>query len=262
LGPAVYAPVGAIAKFLAGIDFLKLSKPGIPDFDELNASLSKTTGWRVVAVPGLVPDTVFFNHLAHRRFVAGRFIRKPDQLDYLEEPDIFNDVFGHVPLLANPVFADYMEAYGKGGLRAMERGMVEKFARLYWYTVEFGLIRTEGALKIYGAGIVSSFGESAFSLDDPSPNRIAFDTLRTMRTPYRIDDYQQNYFVIDSFADLLRRRRDVDSASFYDELETLPDIAIGDRMEGECGFTHGTQGYARMRAHSHSMVPGGFDVTS
>jgi phenylalanine-4-hydroxylase len=155
-----------------------------------------------------------------------------------------------------------MEAYGKGGLRAMERGMVEKFARLYWYTVEFGLIRTEGALKIYGAGIVSSFGESAFSLDDPSPNRIAFDTLRTMRTPYRIDDYQQNYFVIDSFADLLRRRRDVDSASFYDELETLPDIAIGDRMEGECGFTHGTQGYARMRAHSHSMVPGGFDVTS
>ena len=238
----------AAPEFLAGIDFLKLSKPGIPDFDELNANLSNATGWRVVAVPGLVPDTVFFDHLANRRFVAGRFIRKPDQLDYLEEPDIFHDVFGHVPLLANPIFAHYMEAYGKGGQRAMQRGMVEKFARLYWYTVEFGLIDAGDGLKIYGAGIVSSYGESAFSLDDPSPHRLAFDTLRTMRTPYRIDDYQQNYFVIESFADLLRRTRDVDFAAFYDELETLPDIAIGDILDGERVFAKGTQDYARRRA--------------
>ncbi len=252
----------AAPSFLAGIDMLKLSKPGIPDFDELNARLGSATGWRVVAVPGLVPDTVFFDHLANRRFVAGRFIRRPDQFDYLEEPDIFHDVFGHVPLLADPIFADYMEAYGKGGLRAMQRGMVEKFARLYWYTVEFGLIRDGDRLKIYGAGIVSSHAETAFALDDPSPNRIAFDTLRTMRTPYRIDDFQQNYFVIESLADLLRRTRDVDFATLYDKLETLPDIAIGDLLEDEQIFTRGTQNYANTRAHSHSIVPGGFDVTS
>ncbi len=252
----------AAPAFLAGIDMLKLSKPGIPDFAELNARLAATTGWRVVAVPGLVPDTVFFDHLANRRFVAGRFIRRPDQFDYLEEPDIFHDVFGHVPLLADPVFADYMEAYGKGGQRAMQRGMVDKFARLYWYTVEFGLIRDGDALKIYGAGIVSSHSETTFALDDPSPNRIAFDTLRTMRTPYRIDDFQQNYFVVDSLEDLLRRTRDVDFASLYDELESLPDIAIGDLIAGERVFTHGSQAYARRRAHSHSIVPGGFDVTS
>jgi phenylalanine-4-hydroxylase len=252
----------AAPAFLAGIDMLKLSKPGIPDFEELNARLTEATGWRVVAVPGLVPDTVFFDHLANRRFVAGRFIRRPEQFDYLEEPDIFHDVFGHVPLLADPIFADYMEAYGKGGLRAMQRGMVDKFARLYWYTVEFGLIRDGDRLKIYGAGIVSSHAETAFALDDPSPNRIAFDTLRTMRTPYRIDDFQQNYFVVDSLADLLQRTRDVDFASLYDELEALPDIAIGDLIEGERIFTRGTQNYANTRAHSHSIVPGGFDVTS
>jgi phenylalanine-4-hydroxylase len=235
----------AAPALLAGIDFLKLSKSGIPNFDELNARLAPATGWRVVAVPGLVPDTVFFDHLANRRFVAGRFIRRPDQFDYLEEPDIFHDVFGHVPMLADPVFADYMEAYGKGGLRAMQRGMVDKFARLYWYTVEFGLIREGDALKIYGAGIVSSHSESAFALDDPSPNRIAFDTLRTMRTPYRIDDFQQNYFVVESLEQLLRQTRDVDFAAFYDALETLPDIAIGDLCPGEHVFTHGTQAYAR-----------------
>ena len=149
-------PGRAVAAFLNGLDVLKLSRPGIPDFDELNAHLGPRTGWKVVAVPGLVPDEVFFDHLANRRFVAGRFIRGPHQMDYLREPDVFHDVFGHVPLLADPVFADYMQAYGRGGLRAVRLGGLEMLARLYWYTVEFGLIHEGGRLKIFGAGMFVS----------------------------------------------------------------------------------------------------------
>ena len=191
---AALLPGRAVPEFLAGLDMLRMDRPGIPDFDALSERLMAATGWQVVAVPGLVPDEVFFDHLANRRFVAGRFIRKPDQIDYLEEPDVFHDVFGHVPLLANPVFADYMQAYGRGGLRAAGAGAIEKLARLYWYTVEFGLIASPEGLRIYGAGIVSSRSESAFALDDPSPNRIGFDMRRIMRTDYRIDDFQQSYF--------------------------------------------------------------------
>jgi phenylalanine-4-hydroxylase len=211
--------------FLRGLDMLRLSKAGIPDFEELSERLAALTGWRVVAVPGLVPDDVFFDHLANRRFVAGRFIRRPDQLDYLEEPDVFHDVFGHVPLLSDPAFADYMQAYGKGGQRAIQFGALEKLARLYWYTVEFGLIRERGDLKLYGAGIVSSFAESVFALDDPSPNRIAFNLDRVMRTDYRIDDYQQSYFVIDSFEELRHQTADVDFAPIYARLAGQADIA-------------------------------------
>jgi phenylalanine-4-hydroxylase len=214
----------ASTAFLNGLGILNLSRPGIPDFEELSDRLEKRTGWRVVAVPGLVPDEVFFDHLANRRFVAGRFIRKPEQLDYLEEPDVFHDVFGHVPLLADPVFADYMQAYGVGGLRAITFHALQKLARLYWYTVEFGLIREQGDLKLYGAGILSSFGESVFALESPSPNRIGFDLERVMRTQYRIDDYQQSYFVIDSFDELLHQTADADFAPLYDRLEKLSDI--------------------------------------
>lgn len=220
----------AVPAFIEGLEVLRMAKPGIPDFDELNERLSKATGWRVVAVPGLVPDEVFFEHLANRRFVAGRFIRTPDQLDYLQEPDIFHDVFGHVPLLTQPVFADYMQAYGEGGLRAARLGMIEALARLYWYTVEFGLIRDGSGLKLYGAGIVSSYGESLFALDDPSPHRIAFDLERVMRTRYRIDDYQQNYFVIESFEDLLRQTRDADLGPIYERLRGLPPIEVAELL--------------------------------
>jgi len=233
--------------FLEGLDVLRLSKPGIPDFDELSDVLTKRTGWQVVAVPGLVPEEVFFEHLANRRFPAGNFIRKPDQLDYLQEPDVFHDVFGHVPLLAHPVFADYMQAYGQGGLRAMEFGAIDKLARLYWYTVEFGLIRDGGDLRIYGAGIVSSYGESLFALDDPSPNRIGFDLLRVMRTKYRIDDFQQTYFVIDSFDDLLRRTVETDFGPLYHELERLPDLEITDILPDDRVLTRGTQAYAMQK---------------
>ena len=243
-------PERVVPAFLDGLDMLRLSKPGIPDFAELNERLSRATGWQVVAVPGLVPDEVFFEHLANRRFVAGRFIRSPAQIDYIEEPDIFHDVFGHVPLLAHPVFADYMQAYGKGGLRAARLGMIEALARLYWYTVEFGLIRTSGELKLYGAGIVSSFGESLFALDDPSPNRIGFDLERVMRSPYRIDDYQQSYFVIESFEDLLHQTRDADLGPIYERLRGSEPIAVGALTPTDTVIHRGTQAYARARAAS------------
>ena len=237
-------PGRASEAFLRGLDVLRLDRPGIPDFAALNERLMAATGWQVVAVPGLVPDDVFFDHLANRRFVSGNFIRRTDQLDYLQEPDVFHDVFGHVPMLADPVFADYMQAYGKGGLRSLGFGALHKLARLYWYTVEFGLVRENGGLRIYGAGIVSSYGESIFALDDPSPNRIGFDLERIMRTEYRIDDYQQNYFVIDSYEDLLRTTVDTDFAPLYARLETLPDIAIAEIVDGDDVITRGTQAYA------------------
>jgi phenylalanine-4-hydroxylase len=224
----------ATPAFLEGLDVLHLSKPGVPDFAELSERLMRLTGWSVVAVPGLVPDEVFFEHLAHRRFVAGRFIRRPDQIDYLEEPDVFHDVFGHVPLLSDPVFADYMQAYGEGGLRAVRLGAIKRLARLYWHTVEFGLIRSPEGLRIYGAGIVSSHGESLYALESAKPPRIAFDLQRVMRTRYNIDDYQPAYFVIDRFEDLLRQTLETDFGPLYRALEHTPDIEPGEVIPADC----------------------------
>jgi phenylalanine-4-hydroxylase len=234
----------AAPAFLQGLDVLKMTKPGVPDFAELSDRLQALTGWRVAAVPGLVPDEVFFRHLSERTFVAGRFIRTPDQIDYLQEPDVFHDVFGHAPLLADPVFADYMQAYGRGGLRSLEFGAMHRLARLYWYTVEFGLIRDGADLKLYGAGIVSSYGESRFALEDPSPNRIGLDLRRVMRTRYKIDDYQQTYFVIDSFEDLLRQTLETDFAPLYRELDAAPDLETdavlpADRVIHRGDLSHG-----------------------
>jgi len=232
-------------EFMDGLDVLRLSKPGIPDFDELSERLMKATGWQVVAVPGLVPDDVFFDHLANRRFVSGNFIRRPDQLDYLQEPDVFHDVFGHVPLLANPVFADYMQAYGQGGQRAAAMGAIDRLSRLYWYTVEFGLVRAGDGLALYGAGIVSSRSESIFALDDASPNRIGFDLKRVMRTRYRIDDFQQSYFVIDSFEELLDQTLNTDFAPLYAELEGQPDHDPETILPDDRVYARGTQAHAR-----------------
>ncbi len=192
----------ASPEFMEGLKTLELSRSGIPDLERLNPALKAMTGWEIVMVPHLVPDDVFFTHLANRRFPAGRFIRRRDQLDYLQEPDIFHDIFGHVPMLANPVFADYMQAYGQGGLRALGLGTLKNLARLYWYTVEFGLINSPEGLRIYGAGIVSSFGESQYALEDKHPNRIGFNLERIMRTDYEIDKFQKTYFVIDDYTQL------------------------------------------------------------
>ncbi|MEC3947368.1 phenylalanine 4-monooxygenase [Sphingobium sp. HWE2-09] len=246
-------PGRVVPEFLEGLDILRMTKPGIPDFAELSDRLMQRTGWQVVAVPGLVPDKVFFDHLANRRFVAGRFIRRPDQIDYLQEPDIFHDVFGHVPLLANPVFADYMQAYGEGGLRADALGSIERLARLYWYTVEFGLIQQADGLKLYGAGIVSSHGESEFALDDPSPNRLGFDLQRLMRTRYRIDDYQQSYFVIDSFEQLLRMTAETDFAPLYAQLGDMPDLETDTILPTDRVFNRGTQAYVHKKKEEDAL---------
>lgn len=240
---AALLPGRACDEFLRGLDALNLHRGGIPDFRQINEDLQRLTGWTVVAVPGLVPDDVFFEHLANRRFVSGQFIRKPDQLDYLQEPDIFHDVFGHVPMLTDPVFADYMQAYGEGGRRALGRGQLHNLARLYWYTVEFGLLETAKGLRIYGAGIVSSRTESIFALDDPSPNRIGFDLERLMRTPYRIDDFQQVYFVIPSLQALLDATLQ-DFGPIYARLEGAAEIPIDAILPTDRVYTTGTQAYA------------------
>lgn len=236
-------PGRAADPFLKGLEALDLHRAGIPDFGRINEELRRLTGWTVVAVPGLVPDDVFFDHLANRRFPAGQFIRKPEELDYLQEPDIFHDVFGHVPMLTDPVFADYMQAYGEGGRRALGLGRLHNLARLYWYTVEFGLLQTPQGLRIYGAGIVSSFAESVFALDDPSPNRLGFDLERVMRTPYRIDDFQQVYFVIPSLQSLLDATLQ-DFAPIYARLAEARDIPIAAIETTDEVFTRGTQAYA------------------
>ncbi len=231
-------------EFMDGLETLKLSDGGIPNFEDLSGRLRAVTGWSVVAVPDLVPDEVFFDHLANRRFPAGNFIRSDAQLDYLQEPDVFHDVFGHVPMLANPTFADYMEAYGKGGQRAAGRGVLKNLARLYWYTVEFGLINTPKGLRIYGAGIVSSKSESIFCLEDNSPNRIHFDLQRLMKTNYRIDDFQQTYWVIDSFQELLEATYQ-DFGPLYDALEATKTAYAPDTVLNEDTLHNlGTQDYA------------------
>jgi phenylalanine-4-hydroxylase len=241
---AALLPGRACEPFLKGLDALDLHRAGIPDFARINEELRRLTGWTVVAVPGLVPDEVFFDHLANRRFPAGQFIRKPEELDYLQEPDVFHDVFGHVPMLTDPVFADYMAAYGRGGQRALGMGHLANLARLYWYTVEFGLMESPEGLRIYGAGIVSSFAESVFALDDPSPNRLGFDLERVMRTPYRIDDFQQVYFVIPSLRTLLDVTVNTDFAPLYRRLERAKDIPIAAIEPADRVFTRGTQAYA------------------
>ena len=222
----------AAPEFLAGISALSVTADGIPDFRRLNDVLDRATGWRIVAVPGLVPDAIFFEHLANRRFPSTCFIRKPEQLDYIEQPDVFHDIFGHVPMLVNPVFADYMQAYGQGGLKAQHLGALHNLARLYWYTVEFGLIDTPAGLRIYGSGIVSSHAESIYALDSARPQRLGFDLMRIMRTNYRIDDVQETYFVIDGYDQLFEATRP-DFTPYYATLRTQADLAPDARLASD-----------------------------
>lgn len=232
----------ACAAALEAMGTLELSPSGIPHMGRLSDRLEALTGWRIVPVAELVPDDIFFNHLANRRFPAGAFIRPEAEFDYLQEPDIFHDIFGHVPLLANPVFADFMEAYGKGGQRAMELGQLHNLARLYWYTVEFGLIQEADGLRIYGAGILSSPQETVFALEDASPNRIGFDLKRLMRTKYVIDDFQQTYFAIDSF-DALLEACYRDFGTVYADVKGEPDYEARDVAPDDRVITRGTLDY-------------------
>src|SRR5437773_5502798 len=222
----------ACREYLDGLQGLGVAAGGLPDFRRLSDILDRATGWRIAPVPGLVPDDLFFAFLSARRSPSTCFIRRRDQLDYLQEPDVFHDICGHVPMLMNPVFADYMQAYGEGGLKALRLGHLEHLARLYWYTVEFGLIATPEGLRIYGSGILSSAGESVYCLDDPRPNRLHFDLRRVMRTQYHIDRYQETYFVINNFDELFAATRP-DFAPIYREIAILPEIGEGEVLPGE-----------------------------
>ena len=222
----------ACREYVAGLAGLGVAADGIPDFGRLSDTLEKATNWRIVAVPGLVPDDVFFEHLANRRFPATNWIRAPEQMDYLQEPDVFHDIFGHVPILMNPVFADYLEAYGRGGLKALRLGALKYLARLYWYTVEFGLIQTPEGLRIYGSGIVSSKTETTYCLDSAKPHRIAFDLLRIMQTDYRIDDLQDCYFVIRDFEQLFDAT-EPDFTPYYGALKQRPMLEPIDVLDSD-----------------------------
>jgi len=205
---------------------------GIPDFARASGLLMQATGWQLVAVPGLVPDQVFFEHLANRRFPVTVWLREPEEFDYIVEPDVFHDFFGHVPLLFNPVFADHMQEYGKGGLKALGLGGLEMLARLYWYTIEFGLIKSPQGLRAYGAGILSSGGEIDYCLTSAHPRRIPFDVERVMRTLYKIDSYQESYFVIDDFQQLFDDTAP-DFTPLYARLKTQAPLAADTLLPGE-----------------------------
>ena len=200
----------------------------IPRFEEVNERLQKATGWELVGVPGLIPEVPFFTLLANRKFPVTDWIRKPQEFEYIVEPDIFHDLFGHVPLLFNPVFADYVQRYGQGGLKAQGLGSCEMLSRLYWYTIEFGLIRQPDGLRAYGAGILSSAGELPYAVQSPEPQRLPLQLARTMRTRYKIDTYQQTYFAIDSF-DQLFDMTAADFAPIYAQLQGLPEFAADER---------------------------------
>jgi phenylalanine-4-hydroxylase len=231
----------ACSEFIDNQQRFGMTPDAIPKFDDLNRVLKQDTGWELIGVEGLLPELTFFDHLANRRFPVTWWIRKPEQIDYISEPDLFHDLFGHVPLLLNPLFADYMQAYGRGGVKAHGLGAeaLTNLTRLYWYTVEFGLIKQDNGLRIYGSGIVSSKGESIYSLESPAPNRIGFDMPRIMRTRYRIDTYQKTYFVIDSFEQLMEATQP-DFTTLYAQLAPQESIPAGSVLNEDFVYHCGT----------------------
>lgn len=229
-------PQYGAAEFLEGVRLVGATRDAIPTLDAASASLKRLTGWQLVGVPGLVPETDFFAHLADRRFPITVWMRRLDELDYLVEPDFFHDFFGHVPLLAHPVFANYVQAYGALGARAKTPGALKMLARLYWYTVEFGLIATRRGLRAFGAGILSSSGETVFALRAKEPNRVAFDLQRVVRTEYLIDAYQQTYFVLEDFEQLFDSVLGADFDALFAEWADVPPYAANVVLPGERAF--------------------------
>jgi phenylalanine-4-hydroxylase len=217
----------AAPEFVAGTRALNAPPDRIPRIDETNRILAAATGWQIVAVPGLIPETHFFAHLANKRFPVTVWIRRRDELDYLSEPDIFHDFFGHVPLLTDPTFARFMQAYGEAGPKAIAANGLTMLARLYWYMVEFGLITTPRGLRAYGSGILSSKDETVYCIESPTPSRIEFDLERVMLTDYLIDDLQKTYFVIEDFDELFRAAYDTDFGPIYEKYRDVPGIAPG-----------------------------------
>ena len=236
----------ACREFLDNQRRFGMTPDAIPKFDELNRVLGRATGWTLIGVEGLLPELTFFDHLANRRFPVTWWIRRPEQIDYIAEPDLFHDLFGHVPLLLEPMFADYMQAYGAGGVKAHGLGpdALVHLTRLYWYTVEFGLIKQDDGLRIYGSGIVSSKGESIHCLESNAPNRLGFDLRRIMRTRYRIDTYQKTYFVIDSYKQLMDATAP-DFTPIYAKLAKQDSVPAGTVLETDKVYNRGTgEGWA------------------
>ena len=236
-------PGRACSSFMQGLERLDLGRGGIPELGALNEKLRALTGWTVVPVPMLIPDQVFFYHLANRRFPAGNFIRTREQFDYIQEPDVFHDVFGHVPLLADPVFAEYLVAYGRAGWKALRYNRLKALSALYWYTVEFGLVLEEGALRIYGAGILSGPTETVFALEGRSPHRIHLNVDRVMRTDYEISDLQSTYFVIESFAELFHMTEQRGFEPIYESLAPAFQYARSAALDTDHIYHRGTQEY-------------------
>lgn len=212
---------------LSGLNELHINAEKIPKFSEIDAILAKKTGFSLVPVTGLIPDDLFFSLLANRQFPCTGFIRTRAQLDYLQEPDIFHDLFGHIPLLALPIFADFMQAFGECGLNAIQHDMLLFAAKLYWFTVEFGLIKTTSGLRIYGAGITSSKAESIYCLESLIPTRISFHLLRLLKTEYHIDDLQRTYFVIDHYEQLFQAIQHIRWDKLHEWLTLFPNIEQG-----------------------------------
>ena len=232
-------------EYLEGLKTLHLVADTVPDFAQMNKHLRAATGWEVLAVPGLIASKPFFSMLANRQFPAGTFIRTPEQLDYLEEPDIFHDVFGHIPLLSNPAYANYMQEYGRAGLAALEHKGIKFLARLNWYTIEFGLIKNNGEVKAYGAGIMSSYGEAKYLFNDPSANWLQFEIDRVLRTGYYIDDLQASYFTIDSFESLFKQCIERPFIPLYEKFRAMPALTPFEIVEGDTVLRKGTGEYWR-----------------
>lgn len=229
----------ACREYLDSLTALKITYDKIPDFRRMSEILEKKTGWEIITVPGLIPSEVFHKHLSERRFPVTFWIRDRAQIDYIVEPDIFHDLFGHIPMLMNPSFADYVQQFGCGGVKAAKLNSHRFLERLYWYTVEFGLINTPDGIRIYGSGIVSSKTESIYCLEAARPHRIGFDLKRIMRTEYRYDKLQESYFVIDSLEQLMDATRP-DFAPIYDELRALTPIEPYTVQPGDKLFHRGT----------------------
>ena len=248
-------PGRAASSFMAGLQKLNLNRGGVPDFKQLSEDLGHLTGWSVVPVPMLIPDHVFFWHLANRRFPAGNFIRSRETFDYIEEPDVFHDVFGHVPMLTDPVYADYMQEYGKAGWKAMRYNRLKALGALYWYTVEFGLMLEQGELRAYGAGILSGPAEVVFATEARSPNRIMLNVDRVMRTDYVISDLQPTYFVIESFQDLYKQTVERDFDRLYRNLPPAFTYANTAVIDVDNVLHRGTQEYLLRGGRGSGALP-------
>ena len=248
-------PGRAASAFLHGLDKLDLSRGGVPEFVRLSEELGTLTGWSVVPVPMLIPDHVFFWHLANRRFPAGNFIRTRETFDYIQEPDVFHDVFGHVPMLTDPTYADYMQEYGKAGWKAMKYNRLKALGALYWYTVEFGLMLEDGDVRAYGAGILSGPTEAKFAVEAQSPNRIMLNVDRVMRTDYVISDLQPTYFVIESFEDLYHQTVERDFDRLYKNLSPAFTYANSAVIDVDDVLHRGTQEYLLRGGRGSGATP-------